>query len=247
MFGLDYAVGTQLHDIAALKQAQVKFVCRYHSTSGNPKNLTLAEAALLERYGLQIVSVYETSADRALGGFTSGAHDALAAAAQAAACGGLRVPIYFALDFDATPAEQVPINAYFRGVRSVLGPGRVGAYGGYWPLKRLFDAGLTDYGWQTYAWSGGQWDSRVHIKQYQNGRRVGGLSVDFDAAVKADYGQWKRPASVPKPKPKYAVHVLDDKGQLVRAFTTRIPALTLARWNVARRKPKRIEIIRLDS
>ncbi len=35
-------------------------------------------------------------------------------------------------------------------------------------IKRLFDGGKITWGWQTYAWSGGNWDSRAQVRQVQN-------------------------------------------------------------------------------
>src|SRR5436305_1765482 len=99
---------------------------------------------------------------------------------------------YFSVDFDATPAQQTPINAYFDGVVSVIGLARTGAYGGYYVIKRLFDGGKIKWGWQTYAWSGGQWDSRAQLRQVQNGITAAGDAncCDKDEAVANDYGQW---------------------------------------------------------
>ncbi|MEY9907101.1 hypothetical protein ABIA35_003326 [Catenulispora sp. MAP12-49] len=110
---------------------------------------------------------------------------------MALACGmSAGRPIYFAVDFDAAPGQQTAINAYFDGAASVLGYGRTGAYGGYYPVQRLFDAGKITWGWQTYAWSGGQWESRTQLRQVQNGITVDGADCDQDQAWAADYGQW---------------------------------------------------------
>ena len=70
----------------------------------------------------------------------------------------------------------------------MLGRSRTGAYGGYWVIKRLFDAHKIAWGWQTYAWSGGNWDSRAQLRQIQNGIDNG--NEDKDEAVAADFGQW---------------------------------------------------------
>jgi peptidoglycan hydrolase-like protein with peptidoglycan-binding domain len=77
----------------------------------------------------------------------------------------------------------------------VLGLKRTGAYAGFKVIKALFDKGLITYGWQTYAWSDGRWDHRNHIEQYSNKRTVGGESVDYDRAMKTNFGQW--PAKPP--------------------------------------------------
>lgn len=189
MFGLDYVTSP---GIAALKLAGVGFVCRYLSEV-NPatqvKLLSAAEAKTLSEAGISIVSNYEWYGNRAAEGYDSGVADAKIATAQHTQCGGPENrPIYFSVDFntDATPA----IIAYFQGVASVIGLARTGAYGGYTCIKGLFDAGVIRWGWQTYAWSGGVWDSRAQIQQYQNDMVVGGQSVDYDRSTVADFGQW---------------------------------------------------------
>jgi hypothetical protein len=104
--------------------------------------------------------------------------------------------IYFApCDYDAPEADQGKINAYLDGAAGIIGRARLGFYGGYWPLKRAFDAGKMTYGWQTYAWSGGNVDPRAQLYQYRNGQRLGPAEVDFDDARAADFGQWPRPSA----------------------------------------------------
>ncbi|HZT91249.1 MAG TPA: DUF1906 domain-containing protein [Gaiellaceae bacterium] len=199
MLGVDYASGTR--DAAKLVADGAHFVCRYFSTPGNPKNLTATEAQALHHAGLHIVTVFENRADDALGGHAAGVRDAQLALGQARACGlPDDRPIFFAVDFDCTPAAQVYVNAYFVGVASVLGHRRTGAYGGYWVIKRLFDNHLISYGWQTAAWSGGQWDPRACLRQYDFDKTFGGLQVDLNESIGTDFGQWPLPVA-PAPKP----------------------------------------------
>lgn len=174
---------------AALKAAGKQFACRYLSPD-NSKNLTRAEADDLAAHGVWCVVVYEATAQRALSGQAGGAADAKTAQAQAAACGiPSSRPIYFAVDFDATAAQQAAINSYLDGAASVLGRSRVGIYGGYYPVKRALDAGKATWAWQTIAWSGGQWDFRAVIRQGAQ-KTINGVSCDLDTAIAADYGQW---------------------------------------------------------
>jgi hypothetical protein len=191
IFGIDYAWGRP--SVASMMAAGVKFAARYlsHDTSG--KNLSRSEADRLAKAGIWCVVVWETTASRAkTGGRAGGAADAKAAQSQAALCGmpGSR-PIYFAVDFDAQKADWPKITEYFKGVISVLDLGRVGMYGGYDPIRWGFDDHLITWGWQTYAWSGGRRDQRIHLYQYLNDQRVGGVDCDYDLAYKTDYGQWK--------------------------------------------------------
>jgi hypothetical protein len=197
--GVDLAWGRP--GVAALKAAKVTFVMRYLSHDTTGKNLSRSEAQQYTDAGMSVGVVWETVADRALAGYATGAQDARDALAQATACGmPSGRPIYFAVDFDASPAQKNAIIQYFKGVNSVLGVSRTGAYGGYYPIKWLFDAALIGYGWQTYAWSGGKWDSRAQLQQYSNDHTIGGVGLDYDRSTKSDFGQWKvgiSPAPVP--------------------------------------------------
>jgi hypothetical protein len=165
VFGVDYAWGRP--GTAALKRAGVKFVCRYLSHDTTGKNLTRSEADQLSGAGIWIVVVWESTAKRALSGHAAGVADA------------------------ETAGQQAAINSYLDGAASVLGRSRVGLYGGYYVVKRSLDAHKATWAWQTYAWSGGHWDSRAHIQQYSNDHVINGVGVDYDRAVKDDYGQWR--------------------------------------------------------
>ena len=185
--GVDYSwarpAPSSLHDQG------YTFAVRYLSYDDSGKNLTRDEADALIAAGIDVVSNWENSAGDALDGFEAGAQYARDAEAQAAANGMPPTrPIYFSVDFDASPAQQDALNAYFDGVASVIGRERTGAYGGYYVIQRLFDAGKITYGWQTYAWSGGQWEPRAQLRQVENG--IAGGTLDRDEAVAPDFGQW---------------------------------------------------------
>jgi hypothetical protein len=200
VFGIDHAWGVP--SSAALRNAHVKFVVRYLSHDAS-KNLTRKEADLRSADGIDLAVIWETTANRAMSGRAGGAADATEAAKQAAACGmPIDRPIYFAVDWDATAAQQATIHAYLDGAANVLGRNRVGLYAGYGPISRAFDAKKITYGWQTYAWSGGRWDSRAQLQQYLNSQRVGGVDCDYNRAMKDDFGQWRvgvSPAPTPAP------------------------------------------------
>ena len=192
--GLDYSFARP--SPSGLHSGGYTFAARYLSydnSSTHGKILFAAEAKALIAAGVDVVSNWEYAADDALSGNSAGVNDAKAAAAQAAAAGMPATrPIYFSVDFDATPAQQTAINAYMDGAASVLGRNRVGAYGGYYVIKRLFDAGKISWGWQTYAWSGGQWDARAQLRQTQNGITAAGDGdcCDLDVSEADDFGQW---------------------------------------------------------
>jgi hypothetical protein len=186
---------------SSLKSDGYRFVCRYLSHDTTGKNLSKSEADALIAEGIGVVSNWEDSATDALSGYDLGVSDAKAADSQDSADGAPSTrPIYFSVDFDATPGDQTAISAYFDGVASVIGLDRTGAYGGYYVVQRLFDAGKIKWGWQTYAWSGGQWDSRAQLRQVQNG--IAGGQMDLDQAVADDFGQWGADLAAPPDQPK---------------------------------------------
>ena len=167
------------------------FAVRYFSDSTTGKNLTDAEATELLAAGIDIVANWENGASDALAGRARGVSDAEAAARQAAAVGmPADRPIFFAVDFDASADQQAAISDYFDGVASVLGLARTGAYGGFSPIKQLFDAGKIAYGWQTYAWSAGRWEPRAQLRQVHNSVVIAGGECDIDEAHADDFGQW---------------------------------------------------------
>jgi hypothetical protein len=198
---VDYAWGRP--SIAALKGAGAVAVCRYLSRDTSGKTLSRAEADGLRTGGIDIVSNWEQAGSWAeySGGQSTGRTHAVEAARQHIACGGPPDrPIYFSTDWDATGTQLPTVAEYYRGVASVIGPARTGAYGGYRTIKYLFDQGVIRWGWQTYAWSTfrdeptGQmylhWDSRAQLRQVRNGVQVGGVDCDLDDSMTDDFGQW---------------------------------------------------------
>jgi glycoside hydrolase-like protein len=184
VLGLDSMMGV---GSSALTHTGVHFVARYIAP-GNPKTLTRAELATLQRHGTRVVAIWELGATDMLGGYQAGRW-----AAQQAQHGlnGLGIPhaaVYFCADFDASAWQQGAINSYLRGAASVVGLHRTGLYGGYWVIKRAFDAHVIQYGWQTYAWSGGLWDPRAALRQYSVNQYRAGVPVDLNLAVHPNYG-----------------------------------------------------------
>ncbi len=218
--GIDYA-WSHPSSPQALKNAGYTFVARYLSYDTTGKNLTAGEAQALNGAGIDIVANWEWAADDALNGYNTGVSDAQQAAAEAAQCGmPADRPIYFSVDFDATPGQQGAIDSYFDGVASVLGVDRTGAYAGYYVIQRLFDHGKIKWGWQTYAWSGGQWEPRAQLRQIQNGVTVAGSDCDIDESTTSDFGQWgpnAPAASAGPPEGGKAFLVPDEQHYLMTA------------------------------
>jgi hypothetical protein len=186
-FGVDFAWGRP--SAAAMKAVGVSFVCRYLSFDTTGKSLTAAEARAYSAAGLDLVTVWETTADRALAGEAAGEADAKLARAMATKCGQpTHRPIYFAVDLETTAHAVAP---YFRGVAKVLGPAGAGVYGSYTVCSGLLGAHIIDYAWQTYAWSGGAWFAGAHLQQFSNGHKLDGIEVDYDRSTAPDFGQWR--------------------------------------------------------
>ena len=193
--GCDFAF--QHPDYSQLVPGGYTFSVRYLYPSGQTptrtKNLTKWEADLRWSYGNDTVSNYESWASRAGESpeYADGVADALAADQQHKDCGGPPDrPIYFSIDFDTVATNDPGIGDYFRGVASVIGLFRTGAYGEYEIIKYLFDNNLIKWGWQTYAWSAGQYDERCQLAQDHNGLNFAGGNIDLDTAHAADFGQW---------------------------------------------------------
>ena len=194
-YGIDYSDASLT--AGSVAAAGYGFVCRYLSWLPNSKVLTLSEAQALTAADLGIVSNWESDGlqDWQSGvpadPYSQGAGHATEAERQALANGmPSSRPIYFSVDFDLQPSMYTALNSYFDGVASVIGRSRTGAYGGYHVIGELFDSGKIAWGWQTYAWSSGNWDSRAQLRQVQNDITVSGHDADLDQAMAADFGQW---------------------------------------------------------
>ena len=201
--GVDFSFSRP--SIAALKAYGARFVVRYLSSKNDAtmgKILVKAEAAKYTAAGLDVVSNYEWYTTRTTEGtdeqdHAAGVADAKTALAQHKAAGGpAGRPIFFSVDEDVPGSATIQ---YFKGVNSVLGVAATGVYGSYRVCKYLIDHGVIGkvrdgsahwYAWQTYAWSGGQYDERCCLSQDHNGIKVGGADADLDYAHTTDFGQW---------------------------------------------------------
>lgn len=176
-----------------------EFVCRYLVPTGW-KKLTRQEAEAVSAAGLQLVSVYETTASRALGGRSAGLIDGAIAAQTARALGqptGSR--IYFAVDFDVAPSQMDTVVDYIRAASEATPDYKTGVYGSAAVIEAMMSAQACSGFWQTYAWSKGRRISGIHIYQYDNGpsglgKPMHGINVDLDEA-QGDVGWWSTRAS----------------------------------------------------
>lgn len=214
--GIDFSYGSGL-TVAQIKAAGKDFVCRYLSGGGS-KDINAKELADYMAGGIQVVFVWETTG--LMPSEAQGVADAQDAQRQLDALGAKEAVVFFAAD----ASSEANLPGYLKGAASVLGKARVGVYGGLDSVRTAFDQDLVTYGWQTYAWSNGEWDSRALLQQYSNGHQIGPCSCDLDRAEfpgsnivltkDDDYGQWPRPVNPrPKPQPVTDVTVPDVMGK----------------------------------
>lgn len=204
------------------------------------KNLTPQELAFLRANGFEVGLSFEYAANAALNGAIQGAADGGLADVQLARLGLAlaRDPmgVFYAYDFDVPdfaprlpegPANALaklgPCGEYAAALRGVALTHEVAAYGGFWAVSRLLDAGLVKKAWQTtLAWSEGSrvpagathcvirtdplsgrsylFDTRCVLRQ------TGGVvlgDADADALEHTgpdnDWGQYPRPGGPPPP------------------------------------------------
>jgi len=205
--GADYSWGRP--GGAALVAAGKTFAIRYLDYPGaGGKGLTAAELVDLRVHLLAVGLVFESTAGRARGGAAAGAADGHAAFAARAALGiPPGVAIFFAVDWDAQPADQPAIDAYLRAAGGAGAPGDVGVYGSADVLDRCHARGSAAHFWQTYAWSHGRISSAAGVYQYRNTQTIRGALVDFDRSLVPSWGQWPAPAPAPSSVPTYLVTI----------------------------------------
>jgi hypothetical protein len=203
--GLDYASGRVSG--ATLAANGYSFVCRY-MTDGGPdlpgKLLLPDERVDLHNNGISIILNFESTGQTARDGYDAGVVDA-----QTAVQTGINIGsppgsvVYFSIDWDTTEGDQDAINAYFRGVNSVIGVAATGVYGSYYVCQRCLAAGVVSWTWQTLAWSGGQQLPGINILQDNNAGYVylDGVECDVDISLTDNFGQWSPNAVAPPPPP----------------------------------------------
>jgi hypothetical protein len=166
------------------------FACRYHVPKGYEKRLTEDEAKMISAAGLEILSIFETYANRALEGASAGEEDGAAALKVARE---LKVPesaiIYFAVDFDAQSADMDAIEAYLRAAKDQTTPYDIGVYGSYSVIEEMAKRYACKGFWQTYAWSYDEKSAYMNVYQYSNGEEAAGIEVDFNEAESL-VGMW---------------------------------------------------------
>jgi hypothetical protein len=203
------------------------FVARYLVPSGF-KALTKGEADLISNAGLQIVSVFETTANRALGGRNAGLTDGATALQVARNLGQPAGScIYFTVDFEASSEQMPTIIAYIQAASEATPEYTTGVYGSYAVMEAVQQAGVCSHFWQTYAWSGGKKSTFIHIYQYFNDVTEHGIDIDHDESY-GNEGWWN---TVVPPEPPVSYPLSPNDANVIIPFlsagyeaTTSLPA-----------------------
>lgn len=160
-----------------LKANQLDFVARYYRDPASRwPGLSPEEARSVSAAGISLVTVWESHSQRPdYFDYATGYNDALQAYRQAWLVGQpAGSAIYFAVDFNAQPADiMVGVDQYFRGIsagfKAARGPNPgylIGVYGSGAVCDYLKRMRLAQYAWlsNSTAWSGydgfADWDIR---------------------------------------------------------------------------------------
>jgi Domain of unknown function (DUF1906) len=176
------------------------------------KPVTRDFADAMRAAGLHIVSNYQygkpgwPDPSDFTRGYDGGVADAQTALRLHAAAGGVgSAPIFFSVDddIDLNTWNSLAVN-WFRGINSVLGAERTGIYGHSRACAWAINDGVIGHSttaghrwaWQTKSWSHGEREPAAVLYQAtvntssSPGPLVGGIHVDVDEVLAADFGQW---------------------------------------------------------
>ncbi|WP_018752656.1 DUF1906 domain-containing protein [Paenibacillus sanguinis] len=213
--GIDCAIPITTTGAKKLAAAGYKFAARYLVPPRLKwKRLNRAEAEAITAAGMQIISVFETTASRPAGGASAGTVDGLEAYQEALL---IKQPkgtaIYFAVDYDASSKDYDKIEAYLRETAKQIKGYRVGVYGSYTVIEEMAKRRAAEHFWQTYAWSRGKKSDQADVYQYKNGQQFEGMTVDYNLS----YGNegWWNTAVQDKPTTQHKV-TSEDAEKIIR-------------------------------
>ena len=91
------------------------------------------------------------------------------------------------------PRTGSEIDAYFRGIASVVPVSQMGVYGNYTTIDWLYENGLATYFCQSNAWPQPQgWHPQAQMRQDVTSLWIGGVHCDRLTVTAADFGQCRR-------------------------------------------------------
>jgi len=204
MKGIDCANPLTASKAQAIAAEGYKFAARYLVPDKYAwKRLIRLEAEAITKAGMQILSVFETSAARPKGGAANGKADGIAAYKEAVAIGQpLGSAIYTACDWDTTAADYNAIEQYLLAFAKEVPGYEVGVYAEYAVIEEMAKRKACRHFWQTYAWSGGKRSAHANVYQYKNGQVIAYHGVDLNESY-GNEGFWNT-NPVPADKPVYS-------------------------------------------
>jgi hypothetical protein len=194
--GIDCAAPLSAEKALEIKALGYDFAGRYLVPCSGAtawKALTKTEAEGISRAGLGLLTVWETTADRAKSGAAAGAKDGASAARLARELG---VPpkgvIYFAVDYDAGSSDFAAIGDYLAAARAQTGEYGIGVYGSFAVVEAMAKLDVCRGFWQCVAWSHGRKSPALTVYQEQWDKTVAGVKVDINLCPDMERaGIWK--------------------------------------------------------
>lgn len=199
------------------------------------KRLTRSEAEAISKAGMQIVSVFETSANRPAGGAASGRADGAAAYREALEIGQpIGSAIYYAVDYDAAPQDYEAIEAYLLAAASQTPGYAAGVYGSFAVVEEMAKRRACVHFWQTYAWSHGKRSDHANLYQHRNNVQVAGILVDLNESF-GNEGGWSLQHA----------QSLEDSTTMSKEDAVAIIGFLQAAWKAAKTQADKDEFHRL--
>ena len=197
-YGVDYSKTSVVWPtfFRALRASGRDFIRRYLPVPGATwRAVTTTELKAAAAAGVDYFFWCEDSTNHYLardGGFAAGVAQARASLSALASLGlPTSTPVYYTVDYPA--ASGTEIDAYFRGVNSVVPVSQIGAYGNYTTIDWLYQHGLATYFCESNAWPEPQgWHPQAQMQQNVSSYYVGGVHVDRLTVTAADFGQCRR-------------------------------------------------------
>ena len=179
--GIDTSQPLTAEQCASIRKSGYLWVGRYLvPPTGYKKALTAAEAKRITDAGLRILTVWETTANRAKAGSQAGEYDG----ERALQCArNIQMPesgcIYF-VDYDAPAGDYSAIEKYLDSAKRWISPYKIGVYGGYKVIDYLASRNVCDCYWQCMAWSYGKKHPARNVYQSKAEVSIYGLDVDLN-------------------------------------------------------------------
>lgn len=192
------------------------------------KYMADATLQLVARHGMKIVSIYETTAKRALDGAAGGTADGKQAMILATKFGQpLGSAIFCTADFDAIASQDAAVLAYIGAFKAQIPGYRMGIYANGAVCAAALQAGVAELTW--LAGGSGMTGTKVFAAANRATieQDVGdkqnlnlGINIDSDTALVAEYGGWSPATDMNAVTPAMIV-------QTVRLLQTQEQALGL--------------------